>query len=494
MTDGLSRRDVLLSTLTVGSATTAGCTETGLFGSEQSVSGTIHAPSRGAIGDSFRVRLTGFESNSQVVLTLRATDAHDTAFSAHQQVRTNGNGAATIAAFTPASDQHQQLVCVETGPGLGTGERSRPRQKPSISLRSLTPASGETTEGDTLAQPGTQTSSQFVTGRQSAVDLDLVVHEPGSQRELATTTITRIVISDEVEYETVDTDGLEGWLYTPPDSGLGPHSGVLMLHGSAARVPQTLSRMLATHGYAVLALQYFGAADLPAELDAIPLEYFDRAVEWLLNRENVGDDAVGLVGLSRGVEPALLTAANFSGRAVVVGYSGSGVVASGYSQSGGVESYEAAWTRNGSPIVAADPIRTVFNAVASVYQDGCDPIERVPEWIRSRVPTALHKAVIPVENINGPVALLSGTDDQLWRAPALSALGIDRLSRHDAETGSHGFEHRSFRGAGHGFSFPYQDYSGASTSSDYGGTPTANERAASAAWELVLAYLAMGLS
>ncbi|ODR80642.1 hypothetical protein BG842_03765 [Haladaptatus sp. W1] len=87
--------------------------------------------------------------------------------------------------------------------------------------------------------------------------------------------------------------------------------------------------MLATHGYATLALQYFDAPGLPESLERIPLGYFDTAIRWLTSRPTVHDTGIGLLGISRGVEAALLTATGYDGPVAVIGYSGGGVVRHG---------------------------------------------------------------------------------------------------------------------------------------------------------------------
>jgi hypothetical protein len=44
---------------------------------------------------------------------------------------------------------------------------------------------------------------------------------------------------------------------------------------------------------------------------------------------------------------------------------------------------------------------------------------------------AVAHASIAVENINGPVMLISGVDDQLWPSTRLSKVAMERLRAHD---------------------------------------------------------------
>lgn len=108
---------------------------------------------------------------------------------------------------------------------------------------------------------------------------------------VASASARRRGVASDVGERPVDPDDLVGRVFAPGSGG--PHPGVLVLHGSGARdlVPQ--SRLLASHGYAVLMLKYFGEPGLPETLDDVPLEYFDRAVAWLADREWVREGASG---------------------------------------------------------------------------------------------------------------------------------------------------------------------------------------------------------
>jgi pimeloyl-ACP methyl ester carboxylesterase len=100
---------------------------------------------------------------------------------------------------------------------------------------------------------------------------------------------------------------------------------------------------------------------------------------------------------------------------------------------------------------------------------------------------AVAAAEIAVEKIDGPLLLISGTDDQMWPSTRLSEMAIERLTAHD-----HPFpyEHLSYEGAGHMITLPNSE-SPPSWSSRYevGGTRKANDFANADSWTKVLGFL-----
>src|ERR1022692_1064304 len=70
--------------------------------------------------------------------------------------------------------------------------------------------------------------------------------------------------------------------YCAPAGRAARRPAVLIFGGSEGGLAVAdLAGLLASHGYPALALAYFGAPGLPANLVRIPLEYFARAARWL---------------------------------------------------------------------------------------------------------------------------------------------------------------------------------------------------------------------
>jgi dienelactone hydrolase len=60
-----------------------------------------------------------------------------------------------------------------------------------------------------------------------------------------------------------------------------------------------------------LSLGYFGEPGLPAQLKDIPLEYFQKALQWLATQPRIDPKRISVEGVSRGAELALLLGAYF---------------------------------------------------------------------------------------------------------------------------------------------------------------------------------------
>jgi dienelactone hydrolase len=284
-------------------------------------------------------------------------------------------------------------------------------------------------------------------------------------------------------------NGIVGTLFLP--AGLPPFPVVITVGGSSPGIFAMPALPFAAHGIATFALAYFGLPFLPAELKRIPLEYFGRALTWLVNREEIRPGAVGIAGGSRGGELALLIASTYPEISAVVGWAPSGVLHAGLSRNAGspeAEAPVAAWCRGGRdlPFARFDPAAVDWHR---------RPIRLTPGFVAGLSDSAATSAAeIPVERINGPVLLISGSDDQVWPASMLAEIAVRRLRER-----SHPFavEHLCYEGAGHGIMPPgAYPSSGAThlvhpvTGYDFelGGTPELNAKASGDSWQRILKF------
>lgn len=287
--------------------------------------------------------------------------------------------------------------------------------------------------------------------------------------------------------ETIRTKDVCGRLFR--GLGAGPHPGVLVLHGGggARGYEQTYAAMLAEHGYTVFCVEYFGAPGVRDALLEVPLEEFGKAAAWLLDRPDVSGDQVGVVGFSRGGEASLLVGAHFDTVGVVVSYVPSCYVWPAPSWMEGVGEGEPTWTLGGEPL----PHLPIDEYVSE--SDGIEEALGVNEpnapslAVERSTAEEKERAEIPVEEIDGPVLLISGGVDTVWPSAELAARAEDRLAAHDHPQ----FSHLSFPEAGHTIRVPYRfdDETAPMETHQYGGTNAANARASARAWREALGYL-----
>lgn len=95
---------------------------------------------------------------------------------------------------------------------------------------------------------------------------------------------------------------LRGMLFLPP--GPGPFPGVIDMFGTAGGLTKHRAALLASRGFAALALAYFNHDDLPPSIE-LHLEYFRDAADWLHDHPRVLKTGVGAIGVSKGAAMAM---------------------------------------------------------------------------------------------------------------------------------------------------------------------------------------------
>jgi dienelactone hydrolase len=294
-----------------------------------------------------------------------------------------------------------------------------------------------------------------------------------------------------------------GRLFIPP--GPGPHPVVIVLSGSGGGFDLDKAAVLSRHGFATLALAYFGIAPLPTWLHRIPLEYFAAALAWLQAQPEIDSQRAGILAISRGAELALLLGSTFPQRIrAIVAYAASSVAwaAGGRDNTSDKPGGEIipCWTWRGKPVPFAPlPLRgfmwrSAFPVVALKRPVMFRNLFRA--GLRNR--EAVERATIPVEDILGPILLISGGDDHLWPAAEMSEAIIARLKRKGSVRAA---EHLHFPHAGHMLRYPHLPVTARHSRNkhlrgarfSFGGTPEADAEAQTQAWRGAIAFLRTNL-
>ncbi|MDY6795472.1 MAG: acyl-CoA thioesterase/bile acid-CoA:amino acid N-acyltransferase family protein [Actinomycetota bacterium] len=308
----------------------------------------------------------------------------------------------------------------------------------------------------------------------------------------ASKVIERVYSLPGVERAPLDEEGLVGTFFRQATEE--PRPGIMVLGGSDGSIREDYAAVLASRGYTTLALGYFSLEGLPEELVNIPLEYFERAMKWMAERDEVQGERIGIIGKSKGAELALLLGATFEKVKAVVSIVGSGLVFQGIHKDPHNRDQQSSWTWRGQPVPFL-PFGFSFSMFARIFWK---KLLGKPAPTRDMYLSAMKdeesaaRAAIEVQDTKGPILLISGEDDDIWPSSRLSQRVIDRL-----EQRGHPYddEHLRYKGAGHGFGLPHRPTSVNQLFEPpymilpFGGDPESNARACAEAWSRIVEFL-----
>jgi hypothetical protein len=267
-----------------------------------------------------------------------------------------------------------------------------------------------------------------------------------------------------------------------PARGEGPHPAVLLLGGSEGGLGSAAHHMalaLQKEGFAVFQLAYFGAPGQSDALEGVPLELFDKGLDWLKGQPGVDPARVMVMGASKGAEAALLVASRRPDVAAVVAGMPTSVAWNGVNWASGGQSKRSSWTAGGADVPTM-PFGDWDQAdgIISVYRTITDPA-RAAEAAR---------AAIPIEKARARVLLVCGEAETMWPACPMSRQVAARAA--EAASGP-AVTVLAYKDAGHFLfgppipqSHPFYPRLGA-----YGGSPAGNAAARADSWPKVIAFL-----
>jgi dipeptidyl aminopeptidase/acylaminoacyl peptidase len=175
-------------------------------------------------------------------------------------------------------------------------------------------------------------------------------------------------------------------------------------------------------GYAVLAIGYFKSNGAPESLDRISLDAISDTILNIAKNPKIDASKIALIGGSKGGELVLNLASRFNHFNAVVAMSTSNVSFPAITWSANTSS----WTYKNKevPYVPA-LLKTISPALkGDLYTAHSMMIEDEE---------AVKKAEIQVENINGPILIMSGKNDDQWPATSMSNRIMERLKKNNFE-------------------------------------------------------------
>ncbi len=429
------------------------------------------SPSPAFIDEEVRISVHGLRSGQPVSIAATAEDDNKRRWKSYAEFRADAKG-------------HVELAAQESRGGSYRGK------SPMGLLWSMTLAAGHANGNAVFAKNDTLPNSVVL---EVKVGERVAASAAFERRFLADGTATRdLTIGDGETHSTV------GRLFIPP--GPVPHPAVIVLSGSGGGFDVDKAAVLSRHGFAALALAYFGIPPLPAWLHRIPLEYFEAAMGWLAAQPEVDPDRIGAVGVSRGAELALLLAATFPRIHPVVAYAPSHVAWAAGGRDKATGEIIPTWTYRGAtlPFVPLPLRRFMLRSAVPVVALKRPVIFRSLFRAGLRSPEAVSSAVIPVEQIRGPILLVSGGDDHVWPAGEMSAAIVARLKQHRF---AHKVERLHYPRAGHMLRYPYLPTTSRGSRNphlrnarfSFGGSAESDAEAQADSWRRGIAFLRAGL-
>jgi dienelactone hydrolase len=261
---------------------------------------------------------------------------------------------------------------------------------------------------------------------------------------------------------------------------------VILLQNGENALIHVFAALIASRGVVATIINYAPERMIRSH----PLEQIEDAILWTKNQPYVFPTPPLLFGVSRSAELALLMAAHFQSVGPVVAYHPSSVAHAALGPTGVAD--EPAWLLGGHPIISLQK----DNRFLSTTREG---LQRPPFRLEPRYtamfgdPEAFLRSRIPVERINNPVLLVSGTRDAIWPA-AMMANQI--LAARAATGGSTSTTSLVYHDAGHAIgvpNFPLGTLTFRSSPNsrpyDFGGDLLATSAASFAAWQEVSKFI-----
>ncbi|MDN5215199.1 acyl-CoA thioester hydrolase/BAAT C-terminal domain-containing protein [Fulvivirgaceae bacterium BMA12] len=226
------------------------------------------------------------------------------------------------------------------------------------------------------------------------------------------------------------------------DSNLSNPIVVFVPGSTGGYLPNKYAYPLVKNGYDVLSIAYTGINNLPNRIEEIPLEYFHAIISWAREELHGEDRKIVLLGPSRGAELSLLYASTYDNINGIIAYSPSCLVVPESLFNRNQDELKSSWTLNGIPIPFA-PIKVLpeeggFIDFVSYYT----PLLENEE--------ILDSSMIAVAQIQCPVLLLSGTEDEVWPSTKMANLIESRMRNADPAAQ---IKNIAYRDAGHQFLF-----------------------------------------
>ncbi|KAJ1104035.1 hypothetical protein NDU88_001450 [Pleurodeles waltl] len=428
------------------------CSRTLSLGSPRTVASiTVHCPKPCLADEALGIRVQGLSPQQKVTLRALVESEEEVLFDSCAHYQADGQGNIDLAR-DPSSGGHYTGV------------------EPMGLLWSLSPAA--------LEHPYERLEKRDV--MKTPMILELLVHQGHSQPKrlpgqvIAKAKTERWFAAPGVQRIRLREGAVRGSLFLPP--GDGPFPGVIDMFGDEGGFREYRSSLLASRGFASLALPYFNFEDLPPTMKDFHLEYFEDAAKFLQRHPKVKGPGVGVIGTGKGGDLAL-SMITFLSQVVVA------ISISGCCSNTAADLFYGEKTLPGLRY-NMDKVQISDTAVFDVYESLDDPMD-----------PANSESIIPLEKADGHFLFVVGEDDRNWKSSLYAQIAISRLQEH----GKQNFQLLSYPGAGHRIDPPCSPFYLAARDRVLGvpilggGKVQAHGRAQMDSWEKIQEFLRLRL-
>lgn len=247
---------------------------------------------------------------------------------------------------------------------------------------------------------------------------------------------------------TLDEDGFIGSLYCP-EQDCYSGKAIVLFGGSDGYFSLSclIAEQFVMRGMTVLALAYWNQPGLPDTYAAVPIEPVERAAMWLTGN---GYEKVGLWGISKGAELALLAGTKLTKYiSCVIAVCPMHCCMQGIDAKKKRELPCSSWSYRGREL----PYASVLTKKGRVLKDFLKYKEvHMRSCYEGTLTEAPRAALLPVEEIRGPILFLSADHDAMWPAKEAADLMMKRLRKQGF---AYSYRHFHYEYASH-FLIPYK--------------------------------------
>nr|XP_048276478.1 acyl-coenzyme A amino acid N-acyltransferase 2-like isoform X2 [Myodes glareolus] len=301
------------------------------------------------------------------------------------------------------------------------------------------------------------------------------LQDSATTRPKASQIVQRWFVGPGVQRKQIREGRIRGALFLPP--GEGPFPGIIDLFGIIGGLIEFRASLLASHGFAVLALAYFAYEDLPDKLLETDLEYFEEAADFLLAHPKIQQPGIGVISVCKGAEIGLAMACYLKQVVATVCINGPNAIV-------------------GFPLRYRDLVVPPSQWILEHIQVHASGAVQLRPFIDDPMNRLTPQSILPVEKARGWILFIVGENDECLDSKAYAQGAMNQLQSHGRSNG----RMLAYPGAGHLIEPPYSPCCFASWTSDsanpllWGGDSIAHAAAQEHSWREIQKFFRQHLS